>query len=144
MTKGVQLDVRLSYRHSHGWLSTFVEGLARCEAMGTRCAECGLVWCPPQRRCPDHDQPLVWHKLTGVGSVIQVTSFEGALPLHSNGGLHVVALIRLEGAENMMLGRLGMPLDAVSTGQRVRLAPAPEPTTHPAQNAWFLPLTESP
>jgi|LNFM01.1.fsa_nt_gb uncharacterized OB-fold protein len=144
MTTGVPLDVRLTYHHAHGWLSPFFEGLIRSEAMGTRCPVCGRVWCPPRRRCPDHDQPLAWHRLTGMGSVLHVTSFEGALPLQSQGALHVVALIRLDGAENAMLGRLGMRLDAVHPGERVRLASPPDPTTHPAQNAWFLPDTDTP
>jgi uncharacterized OB-fold protein len=144
MTTGVALDLQLSYRHAHGWLSPFFEGLLRGEAAGTRCPVCGRIWCPPRRRCPEHDEPLAWHMLSGMGTVLHVTSFEGALPLNRESGLHVVGLIRLDGAENAMLGRLGMRLDAVVPGQRVRLASPPEPTAHPAQNAWFLPLTDTP
>lgn len=144
MTTGVLLDVRLRYHHAHGWLSPFLEGLVRSEAMGTRCTVCGRVWCPPRRRCPDHDEPLAWHRLTGNGTVLHLTSFDGSLPLQSKIGLHVVALIRLDEAENAMLGRLGVTLQAVCTGQRVHLAPPADPTTHPAQNAWFLPVADTP
>jgi len=144
MTAGVPLDVSLSYRHSHGWLSPFFEGLTRSEAMGTHCPACGKVWCPPRRRCPIHEDALAWHGLTGVGTVLQATAFEDTLPLQSTSRLHVVALVRLDGAENAMLGRLGVALDVAYPGQRVRLAPAPYPTTHPAQSAWFLPHLETP
>ena len=144
MTTGIPLHVALSYRHTHGWLSPFFEELGRGEAMGTRCPACGRVWCPPRRRCPEHDKALIWHRLSGMGKVLQVTSFEGALPLQATSRLHVIALIRLDGTENAVLGRLGTARHSAYAEQRVRLAPPPDPITHPAQNAWFLPLTDIP
>jgi uncharacterized OB-fold protein len=144
MTAGVPLQIALSYRHAHGWFAPFLEGLARCEAMGTRCPVCGRVWCPPRRRCPDHDVGLDWHRLTGVGTVRHVTAFEGTMPFQSASRINVVALIRLDGAENAILGRLGTTLDVAYPGQRVRLRAPIGPTTHPAQNAWFLPHTDTP
>ena len=78
-----------------------------------------------------------WHRIDGVGTLLQATAHEGALPFQTRSQRLTFGLVRLDGTENAMLARLGFGLDVAKAGLRVRLARAPEPVAHPAQAAWF-------
>jgi len=86
---------------------------------------------------------MEWHCLTGLGTLLQATAFEGALPFQTRIQKHALGLVRLDGAENAMLARLGFDISTSAPGLRVQLALAPEPISHPAQAAWFLRETET-
>ena len=67
-----------------------------------------------------------------------------ALPFRATAELHVFGLVRLDGAENAMLARLGMTIEAAKAGLRVRLVAADDCAPHPAQAAWFVADKEMP
>ncbi|MFT5509172.1 MAG: putative OB-fold protein [Hyphomicrobiaceae bacterium] len=140
----VPLQLKLNYQHSHGWLVDFLEGLRRGEAWAMRCSSCNTSWCPPHRQCPRDRATMEWHRLSGLGTLLQATAYEGTLPFQTEVQKITLGMVHLDGAENAMLARLGVDMNAAVAGLRVQLACAPEPITHPAQAAWFLPETETP
>ncbi|MGI9477571.1 MAG: Zn-ribbon domain-containing OB-fold protein [Hyphomicrobiaceae bacterium] len=139
----VPLQLKLEYRHAHGWIANFLEGLRNGEAWATRCTSCGACWCPPHRNCPRDGAAMEWKRISGSGTLLQATAYSGVLPFQSETQPVTLGLIHLDGTENSMLARLGFDLGEALTGLRVRLARTPGAIAHPAQAAWFLPETET-
>ena len=139
----VPLQLKLDYQHAHGWLARFLQGLCLGEAWATRFSSCGTSWCPPHRQCPRDGAAMEWHRLTGHGTLLHTTAYEGTLPFQTEAQTVTLGLVQLDGAENAMLARLSVDLSAAVSGLRVQLMCDPEPITHPAQAAWFIPETET-
>ena len=141
MSVGPLTPLRLTfdYTHGHGALAPYFDALRNGRVLASACPRCGKSWCPPHLVCPhDHvdTQPC---ELSGSGTVVAATTTMSTLPLRRVAALHVFALVRLDGAENAMLARLGIEPEHAKPGLRVRLAVARDEIPHPAQAAWFVP-----
>ena len=131
-----KLTLTLRYNRSVGDLTPYFEGLATGEARATRCVQCGLTWFPPRLSCTRGHAPLQWHTLPGAGIVRAVTNGVGRVPFEAEERRLVLALVAMEGADNLALGRIDatVPLHA---GDRVRLAPDTELRDGRAWSAVF-------
>jgi uncharacterized OB-fold protein len=106
--------------------------------VASRCPRCGRTACPPRLICPDDGAAAEWTELSGLGRVVSVSLAETALPFGAARSRHAFALIALDGAENLIFGRLAGSPEKARAGQRVRIARAPGTWPHPAQAAWFV------
>lgn len=131
------LKLELDYAHPLGALAPYFDGLERGQAIASRCDACGRTWFPPRLACPSHGA-TVWVPLDGAGRIVSATVTESQLPFGGPIGLHVFALVAMNGAENLAFGRVAAELSVVLPGLRVRLARAPGTWPHPAQAAWFV------
>ena len=135
-----RLEVSLSYRHAYGFLAPYFAGLLQGRAIAARCPACGRTWFPPRRLCLCGRRETVWWELPGTGTVSSVSTGVSRLPLSSRKAVVIVALVALDGADNMTFGRLaGVPED-VRAGMRVRLRAQGPAAPHPAQQAVFVPV----
>lgn len=136
--RGVRLDLALTYSHGHGWLAPFLAAAKRGEALGTRCPHCDRTWCPPRPLCETHRCETEWVALSGRGTLIQVTAFEGRLPFVDERERIALALVQLDGAVNRLLGRFAPGAGELIPGARVRLITPPHVVAHPAQAIWLV------
>ncbi len=136
MPEQIRIDLLLRYEHPLGALAPYFEGLAKGRAMATRSPSNGRVWFPPRIVCPYDFSETEWIELEGTGQIVSVTMGPGRLPLTEQVGELSFALIAVDGADNLTLGRVigeGTP----RLGSRVRLARLDEAPPHPAQAACF-------
>lgn len=113
----IALSMQFHYSHPLGERGPYFAGLQGARVMASRCPACARAWFPPQRCC---GAGFHWEQLAGTGTVVVAT--DG------------FALIAMDGADNLALGVLREP---ARVGDRVRMAPAPEPAGHPAQAVFF-------
>lgn len=135
-----RLDLAFAWRygHSFGALAPYFEGLRAGRAMATRCPVCAHIWFPPRIVCPEHGAGVEWTALTGEGRVAVATLTTVPLPLTGRGERAWLALIAMEGASNLALGRIHADRP-VQPGLCVRLSVDPGRIAHPAQAALYLP-----
>lgn len=54
---------------------TFKEFIKQQALMGSRCEECGALFCPPRAFCTEcHSEKIVWQQLSGKGELAAFTS----------------------------------------------------------------------
>jgi uncharacterized OB-fold protein len=80
-----------------------------------------------------------WTPLPGTGTVSNATLTTIVFPLSTRTLRAWLALISMDGAHNLAVGRLDSDID-VRHGQRVRLVADEIEVPHPAQSARFVPL----
>ena len=127
-----KLTLTLRYTRGVGDLSPYFEGLATGVARATRCEACGRSWFPPRSVCPQGHTDLRWLTLPGAGVVRAVTEGMGRLPFDARESRLVLALVAMEGADNLALGRID-GVGPVRAGDRVRLIPD---TNARGERAW--------
>ena len=134
----MRADLIFSWRYSHGLgaLAPFFAALTQGRALATQCLMCKTTWFPPRMTCPDHGPLAEWRELTGTGTVRTVTRTTLSLPLTGRGSAAVLALIAMDGASNLVVGRIAGAMDA-EPGARVRMAVDAGTTTHPIQSMVF-------
>lgn len=140
------LRLRLDYQVRTGWLQPYLAGLATGTAVAWRCRDCGRTTFPPRRRCPCGCVAGDWTELAGTGTVVVTTTGPGQLPLSEDTSDLTFALIALDGADNLAVGRLaaGRLADARPApppGTAVRLERGPAPPAVPWQAGRFAVLT---
>lgn len=136
------LRLHLAYAHGLGGLSPYFAGLLEGRAMATRCPRCSKAWCPPHPTCPSDGAATDWIALAGTGTLLSATETTITLPLTDASRACIMALARLDGAENAMLARMEPAPGAAipKPGTRIKLARAPGEWPHPAQSALFVPI----
>ena len=132
-----KLTLALRYARGVGDLSPYFDGLAKGVARATRCAACGRAWFPPRLTCPAGHTGLEWIALPGTGIVRTLTQGEGRLPFEADARPLVLALVAMEGADNLALGRIDA--SEVRPGDRVQLVPDAGPRGGRAWSAVFEP-----
>jgi len=137
----IEITTSFRYRHGLGDLAPHFAGLERGEALATRCPACKAVWFAPRLTCRCGERALDWVRLPGTGTVLVSTEGEVSIPLAGRTVVCATALIRLDGADNAVVGRLREGT-AARPGLRVRLGSDPRPRFHPVQAAWFLPVDD--
>ena len=116
------------YVYSHGGLSPFFRALKeRGQLTGTRCAQCGTVWCPPRTHCSNCYGETQWMDLSHEGTVRAATYcyyVPSNYALHSYQGMpYVLALVQPDGASTCLYNIVRVPkvvVGAVPAGMRVR------------------------
>ncbi len=120
------LKVELDYSYSLGDLKPYFDALQEGRALASECPECREVKFPPRLQCDKDGKMAGWKELTGLGTVKRITA----------GRNETLALIAMDGADNLCLGRL-VGKDLV-VGDRVRLERIDATDIqHPAQCAVF-------
>ncbi len=132
------LHVSLDYNHANGYLRPYFEGLQHGRAMASHCACCGRTWFPPRPVCPETAEETKWRELEGKGEVVSVTRGVALMPFADKPQEYLFALIAMDGADNLTLGRISGAEGECKEGTRVHLA-AVASTSHPAQAAIFVP-----
>lgn len=134
----VDLSISLRYSHGLGDLSPYFAALTRGDALATRCEPCRRTWFAPRLVCACGSRDISWRPLAGSGVLQQVTSGRTLLPGTPIAGTFAFALIRMDGADNLCLGRIMVDDRELHAGQRVRLALAARSWVHPAQCCDFV------
>ena len=139
-TPGSPIDVNIRYTHSLGELSPYFEGLIAGRAVASTCVACGRTWFPPRLGCCSRAGPARWKTLEGTGRIAAGTNGGGTLPFGGGSAGEGLALIALDGADNLALGWVDGLGDVPPVGARVRLVAATTATRapHPAQAARFV------
>ena len=135
----IDLETSWTYSHSLGRLSPYFAALAAGRALATRCPRCARTWFPPRLRCPEHGDVVEWTPLPGTGTVSTATLTTIIFPLSTRTQRAWLALISMDGADNLAIGRVEADID-VHPGLRVRLVADESEVAHPAQSARFVPL----
>ena len=136
---GSPIEVTLRYTHSLGRLAPYFEGLAAGRAVASSCAGCGRTWFPPRLGCCSRTDPTRWTTLAGTGRIVAGTNGGGTLPFGGGPAGEGLALIALDGADNLALGWVDGIGEVPPEGARVRLVPSDHHRPHPAQAARFVP-----
>lgn len=136
---GSPIEITLRYAHSPGGLAPYLEGLAAGRAVASTCAACGRTWFPPRLGCCSRTGPVQWTRLAGTGRIIAATNGGGTLPFGGGPAGEGLALIALDGADNLALGWVDGFGEVPPEGTRVRLVTSGRQPPHPAQAARFVP-----
>ncbi|TAK31661.1 MAG: hypothetical protein EPO21_17165 [Chloroflexota bacterium] len=120
----VQIKDEFHFKFSHGGASRFfIELSENRRFMGTRCPQCGHVWCPPRIICSRCLSSTEWVEVRDEGEVLC------AVPIHMSLGLdlshlgspQVCALIKLDGSDTCFKAIVAPKLgETVQKGSRVR------------------------
>ena len=116
----VSVSISLQYRHPVGGLTPFFEALKSGQALATSRGR--HVYFPPRR--PASGQAPSWVQLTGHGTIVALTQ---GLPGEATGNLPpICALIAMDGATNMAVGRVNADSAVLQPGSRVKILASPE------------------
>ena len=133
------IELTLRYTHSLGGLAPYFEGLTAGRAVAAHCTACGRTWFPPRLRCCSTAGAVHWTTLAGTGRIVAGTNGGGTLPFGGGPAGEGLALIALDGADNLALGWVDGLGDVPPEGAKVRLVTAGTHPPHPAQAARFVP-----
>lgn len=133
------IELTLRYTHSLGGLAPYFEGLASGRAVAARCDSCGRTWFPPRLGCCSRSSAARWTTLAGTGRIVAGTNGGGTLPFRGGPAGEGLALVALDGADNLALGWVDGLGDVPPESARVRLVATGTRTPHPAQAARFVP-----
>lgn len=88
-----------------------------------RCGACSTYVFPPRALCPHcHDATPEWVDASGTGSVYSYTvARRPAGPSFADKVPYVVAIVELDEGVRMLSNLVGVELDALRVGQRVRV-----------------------
>lgn len=131
------LGITLRYQHGLGDLSPYFSALMAGEALATHCAACERTWFAPRLICRCGNRDVAWRQLEGGGVVRYVTRGRAVLPGTAISDEFDYALIQLDGASNLCLGRMAPSATASEPDQRVRLVQARRSWAHPSQACDF-------
>lgn len=124
------LHIELDYAYSLGQLTPYFEALSKGLALASACPKCGRVIFPPRRLCDRDGTPTEWLILSGQGQIVELTQGFDARKNETT-----FALISMDGAHNMTLGRIEGTRP--EPGNRVQLRAKDSAGSHPATLAFF-------
>ena len=124
------LKVELDYSYSFGALDRYFKALAEGRALGTFCPRCGRTSFPPKIICDIDHCHTEWRELEGTGAIRELTT-----GVDAHGQETQFALIAMDGADNLSLGRLRG--SQFNTGDRIVIDVEDPNAPHPAQCAVF-------
>jgi len=133
------IELTLRYTHSLGGLAPYFEGLAAGRVVAAHCAACERTWFPPRLGCCSRTGTVRWTTLAGAGRIVAGTNGGGTLPFGGGPAGEGLALVALDGADNLALGWVDGFGDVPPEGARVRLVTTGTHPPHPAQAARFVP-----
>lgn len=133
------IDLGLRYTHAFGNLTPYFEGLSVGRAVASKCAACRRTWFPPRFGCCPKIGAVHWITLAGTGRIVAGTTGGGTLPFNGGPAGEGLALVALDGTDNLALGWVDGLGDVPPEGARVRLVTTETRPPHPAQAARFVP-----
>ena len=136
---GPSIEVTLRYAHALGGLAPYFNGLAAGRAVASTCPNCGRTWFPPRLGCCSRPGPVRWTTLAGAGRIVAGTNGGGTLPFGGGPAGGGLALVALDGADNLALGWIDGFGVVPPEGARVRLVATGHRPPHPAQAARYVP-----
>ena len=136
---GSPLELTLRYTHSLGGLAPYFEGLVAGRAVAGSCTACGRTWFPPRLGCCSQAGAVRWTTLAGTGRIVAGTNGGGTLPFGGGPAGEGLALVALDGTDNLALGWVDGLGEVPPDGARVRLVTIEGRPPHPAQAARFVP-----
>ena len=136
---GSIIEVTLRYTHALGNLAPYFEGLSVGHAIASFCTVCGQTWFPPRLGCCSRAGPVQWKTLDGTGRIVAGTNGGGTLPFGGGPAGEGLALVALDGADNLALGWIDGLGEVPPEGARVRLVATGSRPSHPAQVARYVP-----
>ncbi|MEP3276751.1 MAG: hypothetical protein ABJN26_23135 [Stappiaceae bacterium] len=117
-------DVRLTYSLSPGWMTPFVEGLSKGDAVARRCARCAFVSFPPIRTCECGTAEGNWVTLSGTADIC----------FRTHGSAGDFALVAFDGADTKSVVRLEkFPLVQTAGKLLPQEIPLPALVLHPVK-----------
>ena len=135
------------YLYSYGEISKFFREVKDNKQLhGTKCPQCGMVWCPPRGFCSHCYVATDWVPLTGKGTVIACTycyfeaTGEEQLPHHFDLPF-IMAIIKLDGADTGFLHTVRSKeakMGEVKAGTRVKIVWR-EPRLGKVVDFYFVP-----
>ena len=137
------LSLAHSYDHGSGDLKAYFAALLEGRALGARCPACARVWLPPRLRCPDDGAATEPIEVPGGGRIVALTQTRTALPFTDEVLDHAFVLVAMDGADNLMFGRMVDDQPDVAVGTQVRLNGGNGGLAHPAQAAIFVKEAEA-
>ena len=132
------LSLTLSYDHGSGDLTAYFDALLEGRALGARCPACARIWLPPRLRCPDDGAATEPFELPGSGRITARTRTRTALPFTDEVLDYAFVLVAMDGADNLMFGRMLDHQADIAVGTQVRLSGCDGDLAHPAQAAVFV------
>lgn len=131
------LSIEFEYEYSLGELKPYFDALKKGIAVASKCPTCGTVSFPPRLTCDQNRHTTTLIELRGTGHIKSVTKGKDV-----HGKTIIFALISMDGADNLSLGRVSG--DEISIGDKVRLGVSDLECVHPVQRALFfkIPATE--
>jgi uncharacterized protein len=112
------------YSHSYGLVSPFFLALLEGKLKGTKCPNCGTVYCPPRAHCWNpacKAEETVWMDMPLRGVIhtftvqcLAAAPFEHMLPFS-------LGWVQVEGADTAICTMLHIPYKDIFIGQKVRL-----------------------
>lgn len=117
------------YNYSYGRISKFFrELMENRRIMGSKCAKCGIVFCPPTSDCPKCWIPTEWVEVGPEGTLLHYTILHLPALWVEREIPHTLGLIRLDGADTGLMHyvdetdktklRNGLRVKAVFAGER--------------------------
>lgn len=137
---GPSIEVTLRYAHALGGLAPYFDGLAAGLAVAATCPACRRTWFPPRLGCCSRAEVVQWTTLAGTGRIVAGTNGGGTLPFGGGPAGEGLALVALDGADNLALGWVDGLGDVPPEGARVRLVTSGSRPPHPAQAARYVPV----
>jgi len=133
-----------TYRYSYGGQSRFFrEILFNKRLYGTRCPECGRVYCPPRVHCPHCYEETSWVPISGEGVVESYTTVYFGTSAAVRKFPFICAYIKLDGTDTVICANIEMDdVTKAHVGMRVR-AEFKEDRDGMITDFYFKPLVES-
>ena len=132
-----RLDLPLSYSHAPGDLSDYYDALAAGRARASRCPKCGDVRMPPRLTCTRDGAETEQTALSGRGTVKAATFGSALPPFGAEAEPRTFVLVAMDGADNLMFGRMDIAVEDIAPGTEVRLAGGAGAEKHPGEAAIF-------
>ncbi len=117
------------YSHSYGLVSPFFRGLLEGKIKGTKCPECGTVYCPPRAHCWNPrckvcecewvDLPLMGVVHTFTVQCLAAAPFEHMLPFS-------MGWVQIDGADTTLATFLHIDPKELFIGMKVKMEFVPE------------------
>jgi len=119
------------FHHSYGKVSKFFAGILEGKLYGTKCPECGLVYCPPRAHCFNPKCRLEetgWVELSKKGEVHSYTIMVIAWPSMAHLQPLVGAMIRIDGTNTCLpMTMRNIDPEKVNIGLKVNINLSKEP-----------------
>ncbi len=95
--------IEINYILPYGRISRFFRELRdNCKIYGTKCPQCGVVYCPPTSDCASCYCPTEWVELSGKGTLLAYTVCHVAPPQYKGRIPYIVGLVQLDGADTSL------------------------------------------
>jgi uncharacterized OB-fold protein len=110
---------------------------------GTKCPECGKVYMPPRKSCPEcFKQCREWVELGDTGTLLTYTVVRYSEPLiQPREPPYAYGIIKLDGADTAMVHFLGeVGLDKIKVGMRVKAVFNENPEGNYLDIKYFKPV----